>query len=128
MGAGSLVGTRGRTPEERKRNNMKPDNEDKSFCFERLSPDIQNLLDPTVPEGHKHRVTTPEKPRKIPRTPTEARRTLGETPQNPRRDPQSPLRDPRRALREANFLGEPRGGLCPSLRNFSIGLGQVPIL
>ena len=28
----------------------------------------------TVPEGHKHRVTTPEKPRKIPRTPAEPRR------------------------------------------------------
>ena len=39
--------------------------------------------------------------------PQRPRRTLGET-------PRSPLRDPRRALWEANFLGEPRGGLCPS--------------
>ena len=63
---------------------------------------------PTVPEGHKHRVTTPENPRKIPRTPTE-------TPQNPRRDPaepserppQSPLRGkfPRRASRRVVPLG-----------------------
>ena len=45
---------------------------------------------PTVPKGHKHRVTTPENPRKIPRTPAE-------TPQNPRRA-RSPLRDPCRAL------------------------------
>ena len=36
---------------------------------------------PTVPEGHKHRVTTPEKPRKIPRTPAEPRGA----PQNPER-------------------------------------------
>ena len=48
---------------------------------------------PEVTEGRKHRVTTPEKPRKIPRTPPEPRRTLGETPQNP-------WRAPRRALWE----------------------------
>ena len=44
----------------------------------------------TVPEGHKHRVRTPEKPRKIPRTPTEPRRA----PQNPRSDPRRPLQSP----------------------------------
>ena len=68
---------------------------------------------PTVLEGHKHRVTTPEKPRKIPRSPpqnpAEPCRTLGENLQNFRRDPaepserlpQSPLRGkfPRRASR-----------------------------
>ena len=46
---------------------------------------------PTDPEGEKHRSHYPP----------------GET-------PQSPWRDPRRVLWEANFLGEPRGGLCPS--------------
>ena len=47
--------------------------------------------DATVPEGHKHRVTTPEKPRKIPQNPLERpRRALGETPQSPRRDPAEP--------------------------------------
>ena len=35
------------------------------------------VFHPTAPEGHKHRVTTPEKPRKIPRT-------IGETPEGPR--------------------------------------------
>ena len=62
----------------------------------------------TVPKGHKHRVTTPENPRKIPRTPAE-------TPQNPRRGPaepserppQIPLRGkfPRRASRRVVPLG-----------------------
>ena len=55
---------------------------------------------PTVPEGHKHRVTTPENPRKIPRTPAEPRRDPAETPQNPRRDPAEPSeRPPQSALR-----------------------------
>ena len=41
---------------------------------------------PTVPEGHKFpRVTTPEKPRKIPQAPAEPRRTPGEPPERPRR-------------------------------------------
>ena len=55
-------------------------------------------------EGQRHRVTTPEKPRKIPRTPVEPRRA----PQNPRRDPvQSPLRGkvPWRASRRVVPLG-----------------------
>ena len=48
---------------------------------------------PTVPQGHKHGVTT-EQPL-----------------ENPIQTPQAPLvGEPRRA----NFLGEPRGGLCPS--------------
>ena len=47
------------------------------------------LLFPTVPEGHKHRVTTPENPRKIPRAPAE-----------PRRDPAEPSERPRGALSE----------------------------
>ena len=42
-----------------------------------------------------------------PQNPAEPRRTLGET-------PAEPSERPRRALWEANFLGEPRGGLCPS--------------
>ena len=46
-------------------------------------------MDPTVPEGHKHRVTTPENPRKIPRAPAE-----------PRRDPTEPSERPRGALPE----------------------------
>ena len=51
---------------------------------------------PTVPEGHKHRVTTPEKPWKIPRTPAELCRDPAERP------PQSPPRGkfPRRASRK----------------------------
>ena len=56
---------------------------------------------PTVFEGHKHRVTTPENPRKISRTPAEPSE----------RPPQNPRRDPRRTLGETpqrgNFLGEP---------------------
>ena len=48
------------------------------------SPGPLDLWDPIVPEGHKHRVTTPESPRKISRTP---RRTPGETPVEPPRDP-----------------------------------------
>ena len=66
---------------------------------------------PTVPEGHKHRVTTPEKPRKIPRTPAESaepRRALGETPAEPsERPPLSTLRGkfPRRASRRVVPLG-----------------------
>ena len=53
---------------------------------------------PTVPKGHKHRVTTPENPRKILRTPAEPRRdptepseslrgTLSETPAEPSERP-----------------------------------------
>ena len=42
------------------------------------------------PEGHKHRVTTTENPRKILRTPAKP----GETPQNPRRDPAEPSQSP----------------------------------
>ena len=57
---------------------------------------------PKVPEGHKHRVTTPRTLGKSCGPP----QTPAETPQNPRRDPaepserppQSPRRDPRRAL------------------------------
>ena len=48
---------------------------------------LGDFLGPTVREGHKHRVTTPEKPRKIPRTPAE-----------PRRDPAEPSERPRRTL------------------------------
>ena len=48
-----------------------------------------SLLFPTVREAHKQRVTTPEKPQKILRTPAE-----------PRRDPAEPSQRPRRALRE----------------------------
>ena len=53
---------------------------------------------PTVPEDHKHRVTTPEKSRRIPHTPTAL---------------QNPRRDPRRVLWEANFLGEPPQRVVP---------------
>ena len=77
----------------------------------RCSASFGWLHPPTVPEGHKHRVTAPEKPGKIPRTPAEPRRA----PQNPRRDPaepserppQSPLRGkfPRRASRRVVPLG-----------------------
>ena len=48
---------------------------------------------PIVPEGHKHRVTTGDHPRKTSenpadprRTPKRPRRTLGETPQSALRD------------------------------------------
>ena len=71
---------------------------------------IGRTLGPNRFSGHKHRVTTPEKPRKISRTPNPA-----ETPENPRRDPrrtlgetpQSPLRGkfPRRASRRVVPLG-----------------------
>ena len=56
-------------------------------------------------------------PRKIPRTSTEPRRA----PRRPRRTPEeTPAQTPETPLR-GNFLGEPRGGLCPrmvTLRNF----------
>ena len=70
---------------------------------------------PTVPKGHKHRVTTPENPRKISRTPAEPAEPSERPLQNPRRDPfrtlgetpQSPLRGqfPRRASRRVVPLG-----------------------
>ena len=82
---------------------------------------------PTVPEGHKHRVTTPKKPWKI-----------------QRRGPQSPRRDPRRELSERppKNLGETptepserqisseslREGCAPrmvTLRNFRISAGHT---
>ena len=51
------------------------------FGCDGYPPQTQPSFSPTVPEGHKHRVTTPEEPRKIPRTPAERRRrTLEETP------------------------------------------------
>ena len=74
---------------------------------------------PTAPQGigslpattlTKSRRPPQKEPCKAPRRP---RRTLQETP------PQRPLRT------EANFLGEPRGGLCPrmvTLRNFKNSL------
>ena len=70
---------------------------------------------PTVPGGHKHRVTTSEKPRKMPRTHAEPRRDPAETPQNPRRDPAEPSeRPPQSPLRGKLPRRAPRGGLCPS--------------
>ena len=68
-------------------------------------------MHPTVPEGHKHGVTTPEKPSENPADP---RRTPQSATEPSERPPQSPLRELRRALWEANFLRESRGGLCPS--------------
>ena len=47
---------------------------------------ITLTIAPTVPEGHKHRVTTPKnlgKSRGPPQNPAEPRRTLGETPAEP---------------------------------------------
>ena len=61
-----------------------------SFKSRNASHDLTNYS-PTVPEGHKHRVTTPEK--------------TSENPADPRRAPQNPRRDPRRALWET--LAEP---------------------
>ena len=60
--------------------------------------------DPTVPEGHEHRVTAPENPRNILHTPAEPRRDPAERSQRP---PQSPLRgkSPRRASRRVVPLG-----------------------
>ena len=63
---------------------------------------------PTVPEGHMHRVTTPEKPRKIPRALAEPRRATRRDPQEPSERPlQSPPRGkfPRRASRRVVPLG-----------------------
>ena len=51
---------------------------------------------PTVPEGHKHRVTTPGNPRKIPQNPAE-------TPQNPQRDPAEPSERPPQSPRRGEF-------------------------
>ena len=62
---------------------------------------IVGSQDPTVRKGHEHRVTTPEKPQKILRTPAEPCRAPQNPWRDPRRAPQSPLRGkfPRRALR-----------------------------
>ena len=49
---------------------------------------------PTVPEGHKHRVTTPGKPRKIPRTCAGGPQNFGETLHSPLRDPAEPSERP----------------------------------
>ena len=62
---------------------------------------------PTVPQGHRDRVTTLRKSRGPPQNPAEPRRDPAEP---SKRTPQRPLR----TLREATFLGEPRRGLCPS--------------
>ena len=69
---------------------------------------------PTVPEGHKHRVTTPEKPRKIPRTSAEPRRA----PQNPpsRRDPAEPEPSERQISSES--LAEGCAPRMVTIRNF----------
>ena len=72
----------------------------------------------TVPEGHKHRVTTPEKPRKIQRTPAEPRRAL----QNPRRDPRRALRETPAERSERQISSESLAEGCAprmvTLRNF----------
>ena len=62
---------------------------------------------PAVPQGHKDRVTTLGKSRATPQTRAETR---GDPAEHSKRPPQRPLR----TLWEANFLGEPRGGLCAS--------------
>ena len=70
---------------------------------------------PTVPEGHKHMVTTPEKPRKIPRTPQNA-------PQNPRRHPRRALEEtpaePSERQISSESLAEGCAALMVTLRNF----------
>ena len=68
-------------------------------------PDYPNQIQQLVPQGHKDRITT--LPSKNP----------AETPQSPAETPQSPaetLQNPAETLWEANFLREPRGGLCRS--------------
>ena len=57
---------------------------------------------PTVPEGHKHRVTTPGKPQKIPRTPAEHRRD----PAEPSERPRGALWETPRELSERQSLAE----------------------
>ena len=69
---------------------------------------------PTVPEGHKHRVTALENPRKIPRTPAE-----------PRRAPQNPRRGPRRTLRETP-QSPPRGKFPRRASQRVVPLGWWP--
>ena len=88
--------------------------------FPRIYRGFSCFVSPTVPQGHKHRVTT-------------LGRSCG-TPPEPRKAPQSPAepskRPPQKALRtlwEANLLGEPHGGLCPrivTIRNFRSFLGN----
>ena len=83
-------------------------------------------MSPTVPEGHEHRVTTPENPRKIPR----------HYPAEPRRDPAEPSERPRGALSEtpaepserqisSESLAEGCAPRLVTLRNFKNELGHT---
>ena len=75
--------------------------------------------DPTVPEGHKHRVSTPGKPQKILRTPAEPpqrpRRTLRETPAEPS---ERPTQSPSERQISSESLAEGCGPRMVTLRNF----------
>ena len=72
-----------------------------------LSSSDSYCLRADSPEGHKHRVTSPENLGKSCGPP----RSPAEPPERPRR---TVWEANFRALWEANFPGEPRGGLCPS--------------
>ena len=75
---------------------------------------------PTVPEGHKHRVTTPEKPRKIPRTPAEPRRDPAEPSERPHRTLSETPAEPSERQISSESLAEGCAPRMLTLRNFRI--------
>ena len=83
-----------------------------------LFDEAPSLVGPKVPKCHKHRVTTPENPRKISRTPAEPSER---TPQNPRRDPAEPSE---RQL-SSESLAEGCAPRMVTLRNFRSWSGAL---
>ena len=85
-----------------------------------LARDSGNGVDTplTVPEGHKHRVTTPGNPRKIPRTPPEPRRDPAEPPQRPRRALGETPAEPSERQISSESLAEGCAPRMVTLRNF----------
>ena len=75
-----------------------------------VADDADDDMIPTVPEGHKHRATTPEnlgKSRGPPQNPAE-------TPQNPRRDPAEPSERPPQSPLRGKFPRRASQRVCPS--------------
>ena len=73
---------------------------------------------PTVPEGHKHRVTTPENPRKIPRAPAEPRRDPAELSERPRGALSENPAEPSERQISSESLAEGCAPRMVTLRNF----------
>ena len=80
---------------------------------------------PTVPEGHKHRVTAPGNPRKIPRTPAEPRRDPAEPPERPHGALGETPAEPLERQISSESLAEGCAPRMVTLRNFRIRAGYV---